>query len=79
MTYQMREKETLVTEKNPNHKIAIGLMGLTVFAVLVGLFNAANSQFVKSDLEVKEEKSTSFLSVLGNAAKKNHLMLVDVS
>lgn len=68
-----------MNDHSTSKKIAMGLMVLTVFALLVGLFNAINSQSAKGDLAVKDEKEGSFLSVLNSSGKKSHLMLIDLA
>lgn len=68
-----------VSENGSTHKIALALVGITALALMVGVFNAVNSQFIRSDLEVKGDNGGPIMSLLESSPKKSHLMLVDVS
>jgi signal peptide peptidase SppA len=60
-------------------KVALALVGLTALSLMIGVFNAVNSHFIRSDLEVKGGKGDGIISLLEPSGKKSHLMLVDVS
>lgn len=66
-------------KQGSSSKIALALVGLTAVSLMVGVFNAVNSQFIRSDLEVKSAKSDGIISLLEPSGKKSHLMMVDVS